>query len=366
MRNLEIAYFFPRISETFVSDVVVGLSKLGACSQVYSMFNPSIVKAREDLVPEAFTHQELRKIKNKIWYEEDQRTYPTFKKLSKSGLYDVFHLHFGEMLCEIGNYLPTTSKVFATLHTKKHLDTLLGCVDSLPSDIVSRLTVLPTSDYLYRLCSPLKEKAKRVLALKLGVDTLFFSPSPARRNHRPITFLINGRFVEKKNHRDVIKSFSNLVGNGLDARLVIIGDGVLRDKLRKQVQDLSLQEKVEFVGKITRDQVKSFYETADIALQPSITDETGDEEGLPTSIMEYGAMGMPTIAYPSAGIPEIVVDNVTGLIAHNSTELVKAMIKLGTDAYLRKKLGSLARVNVEMNFNQNLSIKRLYQLYNES
>ena len=363
MRSLEIAYFFPRISETFVSDVVLGLRRKGVLTEVYSRFDPSKTRAREDTEIESQIHPELASTSIKIHYETDISSSPVFRRLVVASCYDVIHFHFGEMLCEVAGYVHSDAKLFATLHTKKHLESLIACARQQPENVLSKAILLPTSDYLSKLCAPLKKYVAGIVTHKLGTDTQFFRPVARKAANEKLTFLINGRFVEKKNHKDVLKALSEVLEKGVNAHLVMIGDGVLSGKIHSLVNRLELSNNVTFSGKVAKEEVRELYQCADVTLQPSITDDTGDEEGLPTTIMEYSAMGIPTIAYPSAGIPEIVKDGKTGLLVENVSQLSRAMIRLAKDEILRHQMGKNARLFVEEGYNQERSIEKLRAIY---
>lgn len=119
--------------------------------------------------------------------------------------------------------------------------------------------------------------------------------------------------------------------------LDLVGDGVLRGELEALVDRLGLADRVRFWGSSSEDAVRASLDAADMFVLPSIVADDGQMEGLPVSLMEALACGVPTISTELSGIPEIVVDGVTGLLATpgdaaSLNDTLKAMVQRGSAA----------------------------------
>jgi glycosyltransferase involved in cell wall biosynthesis len=97
--------------------------------------------------------------------------------------------------------------------------------------------------------------------------------------------------------------------------LDLVGDGVLRGELEALSDRLGLRARVRFLGSCSEDAVRASLDAADVFVLPSIVADDGQMEGLPVALMEALACGVPTVSTELSGIPEIVVDGVTGLLA---------------------------------------------------
>jgi glycosyltransferase involved in cell wall biosynthesis len=121
-------------------------------------------------------------------------------------------------------------------------------------------------------------------------------------------------FVEKKGHCHTVAAFSELLAKYPRCRLTLIGDGPLRKSIELQVSNLGIMEQVRFLGKQPKEKVIPQLEKADIFLHHSITAADGDQEGVPTSIMDAMATGLPVVSTFHSGIPEIISDGHDGLL----------------------------------------------------
>ncbi|MCX2932697.1 glycosyltransferase [Mycobacterium sp. CVI_P3] len=156
-----------------------------------------------------------------------------------------------------------------------------------------------------------------------------------------------------------------LGGPGVDRiALDLIGDGVLRGDLEDLVDRLGLRERVRFLGSCSEDQVRSALETADLFVLPSIVADDGQMEGLPVALMEALACGVPTVSTDLSGIPEIVVDGVTGLLAKPGDSVglnrtLAEMVQLGSAAV---KFAEAGRLLVTREFDLEKTICELGEL----
>ena len=96
--------------------------------------------------------------------------------------------------------------------------------------------------------------------------------------------------------------------------LTLIGDGKLRKKLESLVESLNLSDSVQFVGMLPHEEVQREMEASDIFLSPNLAARNGDREGIPNTIKEAMATGLPVVSTYHAGIPELVIDGKSGFL----------------------------------------------------
>ncbi|MFC7528627.1 glycosyltransferase [Actinoplanes sp. GCM10030250] len=172
-----------------------------------------------------------------------------------------------------------------------------------------------------------------------------------------------GRFVPKKGVDDLLTALASM--HSPRPRALFIGDGPLQAQMRERAESLRLD--ATFVGDQPPESVQRHLAESRMLAAPSRTAPDGDTEGLPTTILEAAALGLPVVATRHSGIPEAVTHNETGLLtAENApTDLAAAMTRLLGDADLRHRLGAQARRHITTNFNLQDQTRALESLYDE-
>ncbi|GAA0470631.1 glycosyl transferase family 1 [Actinoplanes capillaceus] len=173
-----------------------------------------------------------------------------------------------------------------------------------------------------------------------------------------------GRFVAKKGVDDLLTALSTLTAPR--PRALLIGDGPLLPSMRALAERLGVD--ATFVGARPPASVKQHLAESRMLAAPSKTAPDGDTEGLPTTILEAGALGLPVVATRHSGIPEAVVDGETGLLVPEADprSLGAALAHLLGDAGLRRRLGARARAHVATHFDLNTQTSRLEDLYDQA
>lgn len=166
-----------------------------------------------------------------------------------------------------------------------------------------------------------------------------FPPSgPKRRDARgALRAVLVGRLSPEKRH-DVL--FEALRIAGLPHLQVdLVGDGPLRGKLQNLARELGVDGQVRFRGRVERRQLLADLPGYDVALLPSAS------EGMPLAVIEALGAGLPVVASRVGGIPEVVQDDVNGLLvaSGNALELASALRRLASDSGLRQRFGDAAR-----------------------
>ncbi|BCD67751.1 glycosyltransferase family 4 protein [Nitratiruptor sp. YY09-18] len=159
------------------------------------------------------------------------------------------------------------------------------------------------------------------------------------KRYEKFTFITVGRIDEYKNQ---ILQIEALAHSGLDAQLVIIGDGPLRSKLTARAKELGIGEKVHFLG--VQKNVFSYLKNADCFLL------TSRSEGFPNVLVEAMACGLPVIATDcKSGPAEILEEGKLGILIPNNDKdaLIKSMQKIYQDKNLRKQLSKRAKMRAK-------------------
>lgn len=176
----------------------------------------------------------------------------------------------------------------------------------------------------------------RVVHAGIDVSAYRFRPRgvPAEGGVRALTV---ASLQQYKGHAVLLEALA-MGGPEVDRiTLDLIGDGVLRGDLEAHVDRLGLGGRVRFLGSRSEEAVRAALDAADLFVLPSIVADDGQMEGLPVALMEALACGVPSVSTRLSGIPEIVVDGVTGLLATpgdaaSMNATLTAMVRRGTGA----------------------------------
>jgi colanic acid/amylovoran biosynthesis glycosyltransferase len=201
----------------------------------------------------------------------------------------------------------------------------------------------------------------RVITHYHGVDTTQFCPEPQIPREPVVLFV--GRLTAKKGCSDLIKAMACIQAVLPNMRLVIIGDGSLREDLEASAAQ-TLQN-YQFLGTQPADVVKSWMNRASLLITPSITSDEGDSEGLPNVVMEAQAMGLPVVGTLHAGIPEAVIHGLTGFLVpeHDVQGLAEYSLQLLNDQDLWQSMSDRGREYMKSNFERTTRTQVLEQIY---
>ena len=170
----------------------------------------------------------------------------------------------------------------------------------------------------------------------------FFSIIPDLKGYH---FVGIGRFTNKKAPYYTILAFSKILDKYPDARLTIGGDGELFDTCINLVRYLGIEHAVTLPGVLNPEQFAALLSRSIAFVQHSVVTGSGDSEGAPVAILEASAAGVPVISTRHAGIPEIVLDGVTGLLVneHDVDGMATAMLTILDSTELRKYMSENGR-----------------------
>lgn len=221
-----------------------------------------------------------------------------------------------------------------------------------------------TPDMADRIVS-LGAPSDRVVVHHHGIDV------DAWRVHREYVgdgtrLLIVASLVEKKGHNTLLEAISELAMRGVHVQLRVVGDGPLRVSLADRARQLGINDRVSFLGYMSHGRALAWeYANADIFVHPSRVDSRGDSEGLPGTILEAMAAGLPVVSSRHAGIPYAVNDGYSGLLAGegDASAIATAIETLVQSSKLRAEMGQAGRRIALERFDARGQASALRELY---
>lgn len=164
-----------------------------------------------------------------------------------------------------------------------------------------------------------------------------------------------GRLVERKGHLFLIKAMPSIIKKIPNAKLLIVGSGPLKEKLREEADKLNLQHSVILTGRVATEMLPSYYAACDVFCLPAIVDSRGETEGgQGLVVLEAMATGKPVVASAIGGITDAVKHNWNGLLVEqrNDRQLADAICSILGSEKLRQRLvlNGLRCIKEEMSY----------------
>jgi colanic acid/amylovoran biosynthesis glycosyltransferase len=183
-----------------------------------------------------------------------------------------------------------------------------------------------------------------------------------------IRFVQACRLIAKKGLRTAIQAFARFHRNHSGSEFVIAGEGPLEAELRKLIAELRLDGAVRLAGFLAQDDLARLYAESHVFVHPSEMTADLNQEGVPNSMLEAMATGLPVLASVHGGIPEAVVDGTSGfLVPERDVEaLVARMETLVGKPDLFGAMGAAASAAVRENFERGTQIAALERAYDEA
>jgi len=234
-------------------------------------------------------------------------------RLQKMGI-NHLHAHFAGMAARTAFWI---NKFFSiTFSFTAHANDIFSPRQfeiGLDKLVDSSRAIVTETDYAARfLCEQFPRRSDRVHRIYNGLDLTEFGR--ADFSSTPPLIIAVGRLIPKKGFSDLIRSCALLAERGKSFRCEIIGEGPLGEALRRQIDDMHLQNNVELTGAKPQTQLRGRLAAANVFVLPSVMDPDGGMDNLPTVIMEAMATGLPVVSTNIGGIPEMIIDNETGFL----------------------------------------------------
>ena len=185
-----------------------------------------------------------------------------------------------------------------------------------------------------------------------GVDIKRFVPGKGKKPASPPRLLAIGRLVEQKGLEYLLHACALLKERNCSFQCEILGDGPLADSLKQLSNQLNLTDSVHFVGRVLQENIIRYYQDADIFVLPCVPASNNDRDGIPNTLMEAMACGVPVVSTTFSGIPELVIEQENGMLVppKDPEALADALGKLIDNPEMCLKMGQNARQHVEESF----------------
>ena len=398
---------YPRISETFISNEILLLEKLGFAVHLFSMRQPrenfahdsvNQIRARVDYLPESLIrplprllyhnlilaykqpriyaaalktawHRFLRTRKSATIKHLLQAGYLAHRLLPASGVCHL-HAHFAHSPTSVAMFTSQlTGLPFSfTAHAK---DIYTSDPRQLSEKIDLARFVVTCTEYNRRHLSKISDGIETPIhRIYHGIDMDLFAGRDGQQPNRgqPYQILTIARLTAKKGLPTVYQALKILAGRGLEFEHTLIGDGEDRESILKLIKRLKLSSVTRWLGTLPHDVVLEHYRAADLFVLGCEVASNGDRDGIPNVLIESMAMGVPVVATDISAIPELVVDGQTGLLAPagRPDKLADAILRMLTDNELRSSVLPSARQSVEENFDNRKLIQDLADIYRKN
>ena len=366
---MPLAYLFSRypvVSQTFCDSEMLSLEAQGHRLVVASLNPP----------PTSFRHERLRTLQAEVFYPppasvlkeisippamatlaaaHDAAYGTSFKAatrarnaawlapvLARQGVRHL-HIHFANRATHTALFLKKAGFSFSfTAHAQDYMVDLGS--DRLLQELAREAEfTVAVSDFsqldLHRRCPDSTHKIHRIYN---GVRLADFPPTTAASPPGSLHIVSIGRLIEFKGFHHLIEAVGLLRSQGLNVTLEIIGEGPWRPQLLDLITSHALTGHVQLAGVLSQESIKSRLARSDVFALACCVDAQGASDILPTVIMEAMAARLPVVSTRVAGVPEMVVDGVTGRLTPpaDPTALADALRELASDPSLRTALGT--------------------------
>ena len=174
-----------------------------------------------------------------------------------------------------------------------------------------------------------------------------------------------GRLIEKKGLKTTLRTFARFQKEFPAARLTIAGEGPQLEELQSLARELQIAANVNFAGFVSQEELRRLFYEAHIFLHPSERGRDGNQEGVPNSMLEAMASGLPVFATRHGGIPEAVENKVSGILVNERDHgaLADGLIETAKSPDRLRAMGHVASESVAKNFNQTEQTRWLEEIY---
>lgn len=222
--------------------------------------------------------------------------------------------------------------------------------------------ILAVSEFTAGLVRRAGVDSRRIEIVHPGCDSERFRPTKPTSEFRkklvglrrkgPIILTI-GNLVSRKGHDMVLRSLPRVLKSVPDVTYLIIGEGPYRSQLEGLAKDMQVGDHVVFAGQVEQEDIPEVYGMCNVFTMPSRDQsESCDVEGFGLVFLEANASCKPVIAGRSGGVPEAVIDGVSGLLVNpiDIDDIANALVKLLSNGDLAKRLGNQGRARVMRDF----------------
>jgi len=395
---------YPRISETFISNEILLLEKLGFRMHLFPMRHPR----------ESFCHESVKQIQAKVDYlpTELLLDFPrlllpniflavkrpalfkkglmlaavryrrtgnlaTFKHLLQAGFLTNSHLLNDSSIAHLHGHFahsPTSVTMFASLLSGKPFSFTAHAKDIYTSNKAQlkekiRLArfVVTCTDYNRKYLEDIAGGLETPIhCIYHGIDLDLFSPATDHTDcSPPYNLLTVARMTEKKGLPTLYRALRILKEENFHFNHTLIGDGDDREKILQLITDLKLNHCCQWLGTRTHNEVLRQFEQSDLFVLACEIAKNGDRDGIPNVLVESLAMGVPGLSTSVSAIPEILIQEKSGItVEPGDPEKMACNIKkvlLGRD--LRKKIIRGGTEHTRKHFDNRVLVAELGKIF---
>jgi glycosyltransferase involved in cell wall biosynthesis len=262
-----------------------------------------------------------------------------------------------------------------TAHAKDIYQQQLNPGDLLQQKLQAAEFVTTCTHANHQHLSTLPSQPKNVHTIYHGLDTDKFIPQAfsnrvktTQSSYIPLILAV-GRHVEKKGFIYLLEACDQLRALNIDFQCQIIGESGDQTTILKQtIAEKKLGAWVTLRSAVTQEELKALYQQSTLFALPCVITADGDRDGIPNVMAEAMATGLPIVSSPISGIPELVKNNVNGLLvtSRDVVALTTALQRLLCDVELRHRLGDAARETICQQFDSSVTTRALQQLFQQS
>ncbi len=394
---------YPRLSETFIAQELLGLERAGMELVLISMRRPTDkkrhpvhdeIRAPVLYLPEYLHEEPWRVLKATargvftagFWrafarFVPDLLRDPSRNRVRRLGQALVLaaewpkgaewlHVHFIHTPGSVGSYASTITGIPWTCSA--HAKDIWTSEDwDLRSKLSHASWVVTCTRSGFEHLKALASKPSKVHLSYHGLDLDRFGPFHGARSgadgsdpDRPVTIVSVGRAVEKKGFDTLLEALALLPAH-LSWRFVHIGGGEKLGELKVLAAKLGIADRVAWKGALAQEEVLAHYRHADLFALACRIAADGDRDGLPNVLVEASSQRLPCVTTAVSGIPELLTDGETGLLVEpdDPRALAEALVRAITDPGLRERLGAAAEHRVRHHFDHHASIGQLVELF---
>ena len=338
---------FPKFSETFIANELAELRRRDIDVRILSLRPPAEDEPRHEIVTRAG-------LLERTIYEP--RAFATVLREFRP---DLIHAHFAtqptaaarELAGELGLPFTFTAHGYDVYRRPP--------TDFADRAAAARAIVTVSEANASYIARTFGVPPTRIQVIPCGIDTERFRPGGERVP--PPTIVCVARLVSVKNHDLLLEACAELRERGQELRCVLVGAGRSRGQVEATRARLGLEGVVELVGAAEQAEVLAWWQRATVAVL------TSHSEGMPVSLMEAAACGVPAVATAVGGVPELIEDGVSGLLAPpgDGPALAAALERLLLDPVLVARMGTAARRRAQARFSVRRQVDRLLGLWSE-
>jgi len=414
---------YPRLSETFITNEILLLEKLGLKLHIFALRNPGEAKVHDSVrrvraqvtyIPDYFWPYFTSFIKAniKLWWKRPRVYWQAFRyaalrslrRRSSSTIKRFAQAAYLVQNCLVLSHAQTNGRVhdcrrnghskkrpfdgrIVTAHFYAHFshgpttvayfaswltgisysfsahakDIYLQEHEFLQRKIDQASFVVTCTEYNRRYLQSIAPSNGSVFRSYHGIDPDFFSlPVKSNHNERP-RILSVGRFVPKKGFPVLIKALLLLRDRGHEFHCHMIGGGPMKSALQEQIVALGLDDCVELLAALDQRELFEYFRFADLFALACQVEDDGDRDGIPNVIVEAMAMEIPVVSTNISGIPECVDHGVNGFLVppRDPAALAEAMASLLSQPETARAFGKAGRMKVESEFDAKRNVNRI-------